>query len=378
MTSPLNLPSPRLRFIDMARSIAILLMLEGHFVDLTLAQQWRLPGHLIYDTWLYIRGMTAPMFFTVTGLVFAYLLSGAKEPGFWKIPRVRKGIIRAAELLIWGYLLQLNLRLLPALLRGEKDPWLEAFHVLQCIGVGLLGMILLFALARRTRGLPLAAIYASAAIAIYLLKIWLDHQPTHIPQNAPTWLQNTLKGPRSPFPIAPWLGYTFYGAALGVAVRALRPLLSKPTAPLAIITLGIALRFGGWWIDQQLAHTLLTLTQTPPLIIHDFFHGRIGEMLIVLGTLVWIENHYQPRDSWFLTIGQNTFPIYVAHVILLYGGIFGIGLRPILENRLNPWQASLGALLFVALFAALAQTITPLQNLWKTRKTPTHPQQQKP
>jgi uncharacterized membrane protein len=103
----------RLRFIDIARSVAILLMLEGHFVDLTLAEEHRTRGVWLYETWHYIRGMTAPMFFTVTGLVFAYLLTGARESGFWQVPRVRKGIRRAGELLFWGYLLQINLRLLP-------------------------------------------------------------------------------------------------------------------------------------------------------------------------------------------------------------------------------------------------------------------------
>ena len=33
MTTPTDTKPRRLRFIDMARSVAILLMLEGHFVD---------------------------------------------------------------------------------------------------------------------------------------------------------------------------------------------------------------------------------------------------------------------------------------------------------------------------------------------------------
>ena len=35
------MPKQRLKFIDLARSIAILLMLEGHFVGLSLVQEAR-------------------------------------------------------------------------------------------------------------------------------------------------------------------------------------------------------------------------------------------------------------------------------------------------------------------------------------------------
>ncbi len=38
----------RLRFIDMARAVAILVMLEGHFVDVTLAREWLVAGHPAY------------------------------------------------------------------------------------------------------------------------------------------------------------------------------------------------------------------------------------------------------------------------------------------------------------------------------------------
>jgi len=75
-TSAAKAPKERLKFIDMARSIAILLMLEGHFIGCTLANQdyYHNSQSPIYFAWNFVRGFTAPMFFTVTGLVFVYLL----------------------------------------------------------------------------------------------------------------------------------------------------------------------------------------------------------------------------------------------------------------------------------------------------------------
>ena len=91
----------RLYFIDIARSIAILLMLEGHFVHDSLALDLRDESNSIYYYWKFIRGFTSPVFLTVTGIVFTYLLLGNDQTAFWKNMRVRKGLKRVVELLFW-------------------------------------------------------------------------------------------------------------------------------------------------------------------------------------------------------------------------------------------------------------------------------------
>lgn len=351
----------------MARAVAILLMLEGHFVDMTLAAEWRVAGHPVFETWNYIRGMTAPMFFTVTGLIFSYLLSGAPEPGFWKVKRVRRGLLRALELLVWGYLLQVNLGNFSELLRGEWDHWLQAFHVLQCIAVGLVTMMVIFGLFRRAGPWVLAAAYGAAALFIFLLAVVLANQTGWLPKDAPEWVQNSLKGPYSSFPVAPWLGFTFYGAALGVLVRHRAGLGEGAVSAVGFLAIGVALRLVGWALDPYLGHLALALAghTGPPAELRWMLHGRVGEILIVLGVLVWIENRYRPGASWFQTIGRNTFPIYVAHVVVLYGGIFGIGLDSGFEKSLNPWQAALGALVFCGFFGYAAQWVEPLTLRWR-------------
>jgi surface polysaccharide O-acyltransferase-like enzyme len=70
---------PRLKFIDMARSFAILLMLEGHFTGAALADQYRSSEYWLYNVWHNLHGLTSPLFFTVTGLIFVYLLSANNE-----------------------------------------------------------------------------------------------------------------------------------------------------------------------------------------------------------------------------------------------------------------------------------------------------------
>lgn len=359
---------PRLRFIDMARAVAILLMLEGHFVDVTLAPQFRDATHPAYIVWLYGRGLAAPLFFTVTGLIFAFLLSGAKEPGFWAVKRVRKGLLRAVEISAWAYLLQVDFKKLPGVFHGVWDPWLQGFHVLQCIAVGLILMIAIFGLVRNAGPGALAAAYMAAGLGDFLLAVWLANHPGMVPAAAPAWIENALKGPTSVFPVAPWLAFTFYGAAVGVLVRHRGGGNESGVSPWPFLVFGMVLKNAGWWFDRWIGgHWLDVLGITGEgRVVPQIVHGRVGEILLLLGALVWIERRFRSCPDWFLAIGRNTFPIYVGHVIVLFGGIFGISLLKVWGQSLNPWQAGLGALAFCAAFALFAQTVEPLIRRWKT------------
>ena len=352
----------RLRFIDVARALAILLMLEGHFVDVTLANEWRVAGHPVYDLWLHVRGLAAPMFFTVTGVIFSYLLRGAQEPSYFRIKRVQRGLLRAAELMFWGYLLQIDIRLLPDLLRGHAHSWLAAFHVLQCIAVGLLLMVLLHGIGRRAGPQVLAALFVACGLGLSVASILLANHHGFLPATAPAWLQNAIKGPISTFPVAPWLGFTLYGAAIGVLLRIPGRLPPGLPSPKWFLIMGGLLACIGWPLDRALGRFLLGLAGHEPdsWILLDAFHGRIGQILLILGMLVWIENRTRANLGWLQTIGRNTFPIYVGHVIVLYGGLFGIGLNSWLGRSLNPWQAAAGALCFCALFGFAAQWVEPI------------------
>lgn len=78
-TVPAKMPKLRLKFIDMARSIAVLLMLEGHFIDETLVMEVRDTSNTVYFIWQFMRHFTVPIFLTVTGLIFVYLLLKKRE-----------------------------------------------------------------------------------------------------------------------------------------------------------------------------------------------------------------------------------------------------------------------------------------------------------
>lgn len=361
---PAPAPQTRLQFIDAARALAILLMLEGHFVSLTLAPEWQRVGQPLYEGWLYARGLAAPMFFTVTGLVFTYLLSGSQDTGFFAVRRVRRGLIRAGELLLWGYLLQIDFNHLGEVLEGRSDGWLGAFHVLQCIGVGLFGLIVTFGLMRRWGLTSLMVGYLALALGIFMMAVILANHEGYVPAGAAAWLQNPIKGPLVNFPIAPWLSYTFYGGVIGVLLRKQQGVIH----PWMMMGAGLLVRVTGLWIDQGLAMIALIFTGATKttFLIPAGFHMRVGEVILLLGVVIWLEMRFHPLPPWFLTVGRNTFAIYVAHAILLYGAIFGWGLQIWLREALNPWQAALGSVAFCGAFALAAQGVEPLAKRWRS------------
>jgi surface polysaccharide O-acyltransferase-like enzyme len=141
---------PRLYFIDFARSIAIIMMLEGHFTGAALANQYRDGSNWIFSFWHNLHGLTSPLFFTTSGLIFAYLLTGtSSDIAYLQNDRVRKGFKRVVELLFWGYIIQLSVFTLGKDLYYGSEwhlDWFYAFHVLQSIGVGIFLLLVLFGL----------------------------------------------------------------------------------------------------------------------------------------------------------------------------------------------------------------------------------------
>lgn len=329
-------------FIDMARSIAILLMLEGHFVDDSLMLEYRDINNQIYATWLYIRGFTSPIFLTVTGLVFLYLLLHKRDEPYFRNIRVRKGFKRSVELIFWGFMLQYY-----------------AFHVLQCIGVGIFTILLIFGLYKIIRIIPLWIYYFIAGTLLFGFNLYLNQLEKYElwPKDAPYIIQNMFHGPghRAIFPIVPWMGYTMYGAMLGSLLHDFKDHVKTWKAPLITISIGFILYF----FSKEILVGLDKLTGSPftlNLGVLDWLYMRFGMVLIVLSSLMIIEKIIgDVKQNLFIKIGQNTLTIYILHMVILYGSLTGYGLNRLFRKSLGPWEVTIGAILFILMFVILAK-----------------------
>ena len=73
------------------RAFAVLQMVQGHTINVLLAEQYRNTDYIFYAVWNFMRGMTAPIFMFTAGTVFTYLFRCVQKP-FNENPRVKKGI----------------------------------------------------------------------------------------------------------------------------------------------------------------------------------------------------------------------------------------------------------------------------------------------
>ena len=156
----------RLFFIDSMRAWAILMMLQGHFVDGLLDPIFRDNGNPIFSTWLYFRGITAPVFFTVSGFIFTYLLIRTPQQGM-ENPRVKKGVRRGFQLLLIGYLLRMNLF---GLLSGQIYDSFYVVDVLHCIGLSILAIIGIYVFSTNKSKFVFPAIMLGVTLLLFLFE----------------------------------------------------------------------------------------------------------------------------------------------------------------------------------------------------------------
>jgi uncharacterized membrane protein len=358
----------RLKFIDMARSIAILLMLQGHFITLTLKEYQPLigklrlegsSGNLLFDWWVKMRGFTAPLFFTITGLVFVYLLTKSvnkdEKIKFFEQTRVKKGIKRALSVIFWGYVIQMNLKYLPYYLRGHLNNQFFAFHILQSIGFGIGILLLIYGLYKWINKGALPLYYFIFGTLVFMSYPFLQILPEgqYFPANAPQLIQNMFSGPKSEFPLVPWLGFVLFGGMIGSILGQNQKYAYKAWFPYASLLFGFLLlvfgRVSGKILDFLL-HNPNSIKQLQ-FEKNAWLYDRLAEVILLLSLLMIIEKIFKIKDSLFLKMGQNTFPIYILHVIILYGAITGYSLKDLFRGSLTSGNAIIGAILFILFFA---------------------------
>lgn len=328
----------RLYFIDAVRAFAILMMLQGHFIDTLLAPEHRDMSHLAYKVWSYFRGITAPTFFTISGLIFTYLLLKAKENGTEK-HRMRKGLNRGLMLIGIGYLLRAPFL---SWLTGYFDTYFLVTDVLQIIGLSLICIVgLYFICFKNCRLLSIMTL-----IVGFLIFVSEPLYRNLSLENVPLLFSNYVsKANGSVFTIIPWFGYMAFGAYIATLFyRHLKKTNFKPIIVSVFFIVGyfliekssIALFYLHQWTDIQLFIDSAS---------YNYLFSRLGNVLLYFGIFYGFERYLKPR--LLLKIGQKTLSIYVIHFIIIYGSFTGFGLSQLIGKTLKPWEAIIGAVAFL-------------------------------
>ena len=336
----------RLFFIDAMRAWAILMMLQGHFVDGLLENSFRDPDSLIFSIWSYFRGITAPVFFTVSGFIFTYLLIRIPEKGF-NNPRIKKGIKRGIQLLLIGYLLRLNLF---GLLKGEFYSSLFLVDVLHIIGLSILGIIGLYLFTNKQKK------YVFPLLLLLISCLLFSFEPIYSKwtfQMLPDALANYFTRTNgSVFTIIPWFGYTAIGGFFSYLFTYYKNSQSLYPAAISIATFtGILLIF--FSSDLFLAVSSITGIQLfEAIAANNYLFIRLGDVLIAFSVFMLLRHFITSRTV--LKIGQNTLSIYVIHFVILYGSFTGLGLYQFFYQSLPPAILIPAAIAFMVACSYLA------------------------
>ncbi|SNZ00122.1 acyltransferase family protein [Flagellimonas pacifica] len=336
----------RLFFIDAMRAWAILMMLQGHFIDGLLDPIFRDRENIVFNIWLYFRGITAPVFFTVSGFIFTYLLIRVPQKGFDN-PRVKKGIKRGLQLLLIGYLLRMNLF---GFLSGNIYDSFYLVDVLHCIGLSILALIGVYLLTIQKKKYLFPLLLLSITILLFLFEpLYKQWSFSFLPDAIANYF---TKANGSVFTIIPWLGYATLGGFFSILFtqfknyRYLYP-VAITLASFVGFTLILYSSDGFVYLHKLTGIELFKLIE-----MNNYLFIRLGDVFVVFAVFMLLRQFMMNKTV--LKIGASTLSIYVIHFIILYGSFTGLGLYRFFNHSLNPMIVISGAILFMVACTYLA------------------------
>lgn len=335
----------RLFFIDAVRAFAILMMLQGHFIDTLLNPIYRDNDNIVYQVWSYFRGITAPTFFTISGLVFLFLLLRAKAKGD-DYPRIKKGLYRGLLLLGIGYALRIDIF---GWFRGEFNTYIFVVDVLQCIGLSLIMLIGCYVLLRKHIRILSILLFTLGCLCFVTEPLYRHLDLSHIPMIIANYMTKTNG---SIFTILPWFGFTAFGGYLATVFFS-----HAHKTRFRLITVVSFFIFGSLLIEYS-SYILMKLYHWTDIELfksaayYNYLFTRFGNVLLLFGVFYAAEPFL--KGSLIAKIGQKTLSIYVIHFIIIFGSFTGLGLKHFFFESLNPTEAIAGAIGFMIIVCMIS------------------------
>jgi uncharacterized membrane protein len=310
----------RLVAVDIVRVFAMVLMVQGHTLDVLLTPQSQFTHW--YNIWLFCRGFTAPMFMTLSGFGFAMATLRHWENHLEFGPTVARRLRRFGFFVLLGYSMRIPVHSLRELRWAGPDAWqwFLQVDVLQTIGLTLIALqVLVWVL--RTPG-RLAAVAGALAPVVAFTAPLAWHSP--FLNSLPLGVKSALIGTTgSLFPLLPWSAYIFLGAACGtlyVTVGKSSPNVLRKAIPFGLLLLVAGMRLER--VSLQVYGSANFWPTTPHLFI-----VRVGFVTALLGLATHVERFLPVAPRTMQSLAEESLLVYFVHVVLLYGSNWNPGVR---------------------------------------------------
>ena len=304
-------------YIDWARGIAVLLMIEAHTAD-----AWTRAAAkktLAFRDATILGGFAAPLFLFLAGLALVLSATRTAERTGRRADAVDAITRRGLEIFILAFLFRAQ-----ALIVSPGGPIVSLFRVdiLNIMGPAIAIAGVVWGLAATTTAR--VALYAAIAAAIGLV--------TPIVRTAawvsalPVWLQWYLRpaGEYTTFTMFPWAGFVFAGGAVGALLATTRDLTAERRLHVILSIAGAALIAIGFVTAAQptIYHTSAYHAPSFWTSSPTWFAIRMGTLIVALAAIYGLAELAERAGITLrpLTlIGQHSLFVYWIHVELVYG-----------------------------------------------------------
>lgn len=345
--------SQRLVYLDLTRVIAMVMMILGHsffdlvrpiYVDVT---------NFPWSIWDFLRGLTAPIFLVVSGIVqvFANKRVETKIPSEIVYRRIRTSLL----LIFLAYFLNFPVQKFFQIIFQDSNLLLPFFQVniLQLIGVTLLWILLYFLITNDNQQLGKISLLTGVVIFILTPFVHLVDWYKYLPLPIAPYL-SLEKG--SYFTIFPFSGFMFFGVAFGTYLQKF-PLNERANV---IIRKGLLASA----IFIPLGTIVYFLINLLGLQFYDVFKAnpgmsifRLGCVGLLLSVIVTLYQRYFTNLNLItkisFTLGKNSLFVYVVHLLILYGLPWYPGFASIYNKSFSPTESFILSILVVIISFSL-------------------------
>jgi uncharacterized membrane protein len=303
---------PRRLYLDWARGVAVLLMIQAHTFD-----AWTRPAlraTTLFRNLTILGGFAAPLFLWLAGVGVAMSAARTAERSGDRAAGVDVVCRRGLEIFILAFLFRLQAFVVSP---GSHPVTLFRVDILNIMGPSMVVAAVMWGLiSTRT---ALVGAYATLACMIAMLTPIV--RVSALVGSLPVWMQWYIRpfGDLTMFTIFPWAGFVFAGAACGVLIAAARDQKAErrlhtwlPLAGLAILLLG---RFTASLPTIYRQSSFWTSSPT-------YFAIRTGVLLAVVSGIYALAWALEPRGVLvrpLARLGRHSLFVYWIHVELVYG-----------------------------------------------------------
>ncbi len=356
MTSTPTPERRRAAYIDWARGLAVLLMIEAHTLDSWTRHASR--SSAVYGYAVMAAGFAAPLFLWLAGLSIPLAAAAGLRRGLSRRAAAENVVRRGLEIFILAFLFRVQAFLLSP---GAHPVTLFRVDILNVMGPAIVAAALVWLAFESTTALAVA--FAALATAVTMATPLVRH--LEFVNALPRLVQWYIRpaGDNTTFTAFPWIGFVFAGAAVGALIAS--SAREKKEARLLLTAVGAAgviVTAGGVYLSSLPSiYADSSFWTTSP----TYFAIRAGVMMTALAALFAVDDLVTTpvRALQMLArFGRSSLFVYWIHVELVYG----YASWP-LRHRLPLWGTAAAYAVFTALMFGAVVLRDAAAGRWKGR-----------